>query len=356
MVKMNYKKRVLYAVNGEGMGHAIRSSVIIKHLLKKNEVMIITSDRAFNYLNKKYKNVHNISGFNIVYEYNKVHNTKTIIDAIKKLPKAAKTNTKVLFTLLKSFKPNIIISDFEPFSNIISKIMRLPLISIDNQHILTNCKLKILRKYLKDKLITMLVMKSFIIRPKKYLITTFFYPEIKNKKRASLFPPILRKKILKLKPKQKNFILVYQTSDSYKKLVPMLKKIDEKFIIYGLNKDKKEKNIEFKHFNETNFLKNLASCKAVITNGGFTLIGEALYLKKPLLSVPVKKQFEQILNAIYIDKLGYGEFHEDMNKKIITNFLSNLNKYKNNLNKYKKAKHHSLLKELDYLIKKHSKK
>jgi len=45
-----------------------------------------------------------------------------------------------------------------------------------------------------------------------------------------------------------------------------------------------------------------------------------------------------------------------MNKKIITNFLSNLNKYKNNLNKYKKAKHHSLLKELDYLIKKHSKK
>lgn len=351
-------KRVLYAVCGEGMGHAIRSAAVINHLMKKHDVMIAASGRAYDYLAKKFDNVHNIGGFNIVYENNRVNNKKTFFNAVKKLPKDLRNNMKILYRLLKFFKPHIIITDFEVFSNIIAKLMNIPMLSIDNQHIMTKTLIKTPKKYRGAKINAISVVRAFIVRPKKYLVTTFFYPPVKNKKRILLFPPILREEILKLKPSTGKHVFVYQTSDSYGKLVPILKQIkDEKFIVYGHHKEGRDGNIEFRKFNEDIFLKEFASAKAVITNGGFTLIGEALHLNKPILSVPVKKQFEQILNAVYLQRLGYGEFHEDLDKEIIEKFLSKLNEYRDNISKkYKKEDNSKILKEVERLIERYSKR
>ena len=94
----------------------------------------------------------------------------------------------------------------------------------------------------------------------------------------------------------------------------------------------------------------------MITNGGFTLIGEALHLGKPILSVPVKQQFEQILNAIYLERLGYGEYHKFLNKKIITDFLSKLENYRENIKSYKKQDNSKIFKEIDELVERYSKK
>jgi len=348
------RKHILYAVCGEGMGHAIRTSVIVDHLKKDHNVMIVSSDRAYTYLANKFDNVYNISGFNIVYENNEVKNTKTFFKAVKRLPANMKNSMKFLYYKIRSFKPNIIITDFEAYSNIIAKIMRIPLISVDNQHIMTKCKIDIPAKYASSKLAAKSVIRLFIVRPKKYLVTSFFYPPVKNKDRILLFPPIIREEILKTSPSIGNHVLVYQTSKTYEKLIPVLKKIDEDFIIYGLNKEGNEGNLEFRKFNENKFYEEFASCKAVITNGGFTLIGEALHFNKPILSIPVKKQFEQTLNAIYLDKLGYGEFHKDLNKQVIEKFLSNLDEYSKNLEKYKREDNSRILKKIDKLIEKYS--
>ena len=43
-----------------------------------------------------------------------------------------------------------------------------------------------------------------------------------------------------------------------------------------------------------------------MAGGGFTLMSEAVYLHKPLLSVPVVGQFEQVLNALYLQALNFG--------------------------------------------------
>jgi len=59
------------------MGHAIRSGVIIDHLLEKNDVTIFTSDRAYQYLSRKYDDVYEIEGFNTVYEENEVQYRRT---------------------------------------------------------------------------------------------------------------------------------------------------------------------------------------------------------------------------------------------------------------------------------------
>ena len=350
------KKKILYSVCGEGMGHAIRSYVIIKHLLKDNEVIIFASGRAYDFLTEKFDDVYYIEGFNTVYTKNRAKYRSTFVAGMKDLPKTLKNNMKILYSIARAFKPNIIISDFEAYSNLLSKILGIPLISVDNIHVITQCKLELPEKYYAERLAAQGVILSFITRPKKYLITTFFYPEVKNEKKTSLYPPVLRNEILNLKPFNGDHILVYQTSDSNSELIETLKSLDEKFIIYGFGFEKEEGNLKFREFNENKFFKDFESCKAVIANGGFTLMGEAVFLGKPVYTIPVKKQFEQTVNSIYLKKLGYGEFHEQISKESFEKFLSNLELYRKALSSFKHDKNKKVLNDLDNIIVKYAKK
>lgn len=349
-------KRIFYGVCGEGMGHATRSKVVIEYLKEKYDVTIFASDRAYDYLVDKFDNVHRIEGFNTVYQDNQVNNVKTFTSNMKDLPKDLRDNVRLMYSMAKSLQPHIIISDFEFYSNLLSKLTRIPLLSLDNMHIITQTEIEVPNNYRNDRIRAQGVIRSFIIMPKLYFIITYFYPEIKNKEKVRLYPTILRDEICNLNPGKGNHILVYQTSDSNLKLLEILKEVDEKFIVYGFHTEKYEKNLHFKKFNEAQFFEDLAYSKAVITNGGFTLIGESLYLKKPILSIPVKKQFEQIVNAFYIEKLGYGKYLEEVEKGDIEEFFNNLEIYNENLKSYNHPGNEKLLNDLEAAVEEHAKK
>jgi uncharacterized protein (TIGR00661 family) len=344
-------KRILYGVCGEGMGHAIRSGVIIDHLLEKNDVTIFASDRAYQYLSGKYDDVYEIEGFNTVYEENEVKNRRTFIKNIKDVPQDLGHNLRLMYNVAKASKPDLIISDFEFYSNLLNKILRIPLVSLDNMHVITQCEVDVPEEFRTDRFRAASVVKSFIQRPKYHLITSYFFPPVKNPAKTMMFPPILREKVMELEPTIGDHILVYQTSDSNIKLLKLLKEVDYEFVIYGFHKDEKIGNLTFKSFNEDEFFHDLASAMAVITNGGFSLISEALYLEKPIFSIPVKKQFEQILNALYLDKLEYGEFHQDLDKESIEKFLSNIDFYREKIqSKFKHDHNQAIFNRLDEII------
>ena len=349
------KKKILYSVCGEGMGHAIRSSVIIKHLLKENDVVIFAGGRAFDYLSEKFDDVYYIDGPNTVYSGNNAQYKSTFFSVIKDLPKSLKFNIKLLYNIVRAFKPDIIVSDFEAFSNLLSKLLGIPLISLDNIHVLTKCRLDLPERYLSEKIVAGGVIRLFINRPKKYLITTFFYPEVKNKEKTELFPPVLRNEILNLKPVNDEHILVYQTSNSNLELISTLKTINENFVIYGFNTEKEDGNLHFRKFNENQFFKDFESCKAVVSNGGFTLISESIYLRKPVFCIPVRRQPEQTVNAMYLEKLGYGEFHESLTKENFEMFLGELDVYRKSLNSFEHNGNQKILDALDESIEKYSK-
>jgi hypothetical protein len=68
------------------------------------------------------------------------------------------------------------------------------------------------------------------------------------------------------------------------------------------------------------------------------------------LAAPVKHQFEQILNAYYVHKIGYGAYWEDLNKERIESFLFNLPLYEKELQTYPRQDNWALLSKLDSLI------
>ena len=74
--------KILYGVAGEGMGHAIRSKVVIEELSKKNNVKVVTSGRSYQYLNNFF-DAKEINYFKIIYRKNKAASFITLFNNSK---------------------------------------------------------------------------------------------------------------------------------------------------------------------------------------------------------------------------------------------------------------------------------
>ena len=350
------KKVVFYCVCGEGMGHSIRTGVIVNKLQEIYDVYIFTHGNAFDYLSSKFDNVYEIGGFNTVYINNKVDNVRTLVSALKRNPHNLKSNYDELYKKARELSPDVIVTDFEMYSTYVSKLLNIPLISLDNIHIITQAEISYPQNQRLEMLKAKAVIKTYVVKPKVHIITSFFYPKIRSNKNAVIYPPIIREDILNLQPTTKDHIVVYQTSKESVKLIKRLKELkNEKFIVYGFNKDEIDGNLTYKQFNEDEFYDDLASAKAVICNGGFTFITEAITLKKPIYSVPARGNFEQLLNGYYVQKLGFGEYHDKMSVNRLEKFLNRLPKYQEKLSKVKKTSNDGIIKELIYRIDKYSK-
>jgi len=111
-------------------------------------------------------------------------------------------------------------------------------------------------------------------------------------------------------PTRGEHVIVYQTTDSDPRLVPALRAVPEvAFRVYGMRQTARsgvKNNVELCSFDERAFLADLASARAVIANGGFSALAEAIALGKPVLSVPLQHQAEQQLNAAWLEALGLG--------------------------------------------------
>ena len=77
-------------------------------------------------------------------------------------------------------------------------------------------------------------------------------------------------------------------------------------------------------FSEAGFIADLASARAVVTNGGCSLISEAVFLHKPICAISIPAQFEQWLNAAEVEKLGYGRHFAAITAENIRAFVGGL--------------------------------
>ena len=89
----------------------------------------------------------------------------------------------------------------------------------------------------------------------------------------------------------------------------------------------------------------------MIAGGGFTLMGEAVYLHKPMLSVPVRGQFEQVLNGRYLEKLGYGRYAESLDDpRHVESFVKAIPGCEEALTSYAQDGNKALFAEVDQLL------
>lgn len=282
--------KILYAVQKTGNGHLARTQEIIPILKTFGEVDILASGNQ-SQIRLPFEIKYNFKGISLVYnEKGEVSYWKTLLN-----------NNYWIFVKdvinLKPSKYDLIINDYEPISAWSSILKRGNIISLSHQ---SSLFFKETPKPKKINFLAQLILKLYAPCRKKYGFHFESYHE-------KIFTPIIREKVRNLKPKvTQGSYVVYLPSFSDAKIIKVLSKINAEWHIFSkyATCNYYLGNCNVYPINEEDFLFKLSYCEGVLCNAGFELPAEALYLKKKLLVIPIKKQIEQEYNAIALKKLG----------------------------------------------------
>ena len=121
---------------------------------------------------------------------------------------------------------------------------------------------------------------------------------------------------------ERDHILVYLPFENHGPLLHQLAQLPQKFVVYGLPTDlPKAEHITLKAPSVEGFRRDVSTSKAVICNSGFELIAEALTLGKPILTRPLKGQFEQEANALALKELQLAKVVDHIDAITISRWL-----------------------------------
>ena len=340
--------RILYGLCGEGLGHASRSRILIHYLLSQNhEIKIIAGGKAYRYLSKEFRDVEKIESARFFYKEDRVRLLYSILWMMYRTVAFTPKSFQKVRRIILEFQPDVVLTDADPISNYAGSFSGIKRISIDNPQALVFRKYNVRFSEFWSWFSLIIGLKISMFNADKYLIYDFFDKQIDDD-RVVFVKPLIQEGILCQKPVYGSHVFVYQTSSTTEYISKVLKKFNEDFVVYGFDKDFSDGNVVFKRFNENEFYHDIASAKAVVTNGGFTVLSEALYLKKPIFALPLKQQFEQILNGRFIERLGAGVSSMDLNESEFRDFLLNLEVYQKNLQKYDPGVQEDTLKGIEH--------
>ena len=231
---------------------------------------------------------------------------------------------------VQEWRPDVVVTDFEPLSGIYARSAHVPLVCVDNIHMIDRCRHdeEIVDGAREDFRLAKAVTRAMVPTAGDYVITTFFRPPL-LRGRTALVPPIVRPAIVAAKPVRGDHLLVY--SGGSDALIEALRDSGAACRVYGMRDGPEvgttDGAIEYRPRSVGGFLEDLVSARGVVTGGGFSLLSEAVYLGKPVLSVPLRGQFEQLMNARYLSREGFGMCAPAIDAATLSAFLEQLDAY-----------------------------
>ena len=282
--------KILYAIQGTGNGHLSRARDIIPILQQKGELDILVSGTEAD-VELPYPIKYKFKGLSFVF------GKKGGVDL---LATYKKSNLKNLFAEIKSLpieKYDIVINDFEPVSAWACKLKNKECIGLSHQVAVIN------KKSPKPKN-TDIVGKAIL---KNYAPVTFKYGFHFDEYDKDIFTPVIRNEIRNSVRIDKGHYTVYLLAYDDKRIIKVLQGIKNiEWIVFSKHSKKiyKEKNIHIQPINNKDFIKSLITSAGVLCGAGFETPAEALFLKKKLMVVPMKGQYEQQCNAAALKKMG----------------------------------------------------
>lgn len=299
--------RVLYGIHGTGHGHAMRGLTLARRL-PEHEFLFVANDDAARVLEPEFR-VHRLPNLGTVFKNYQVDLAATIARAVPLLARRKRHIAEAL-RLMERFRPDVCMTDLEYFVPRAAEQAGLPCLTLDHQHIITSCRHSLPPDMRVDALLQGLTPR-FLFRPTDAnLIISFYAPPLlpQFQQNTRIAPPILRDRVLSLSPHDAGHILVYQSNSTHRRLIDFLRAATTRTCyVFGYSREEgREGNVIFRRKSEEEFLRLLEGCAYVIQGGGHTLMGEALHLGKPILSLPLGAMVEQRFNALYLERLGYG--------------------------------------------------
>ena len=342
--------KILYGVNGEGLGHATRSQVVIEALLAGHDVRVVASGAAFRFLHERLPRVEEIFGPTFAMKEGEIRRWATVRHNLAGAPRELPATVRHWVDVVAAWRPEVVVTDFEPLAGVYARSAHVPLVSIDNIHMIDRCHhdAAIVGAEREDYAIARAVTRAMVPTAGDYVIPTFFRPPL-ARGRTKLVPPILRPEVVAAAGGSGEHLLVY--SNGSRDLLDALRASGLPCRVYGMRDGPEagtsDGRIAFRPRSTAGFLEDLRTARAVISGGGFSLLSEAVFLRKPVLAVPLRGQFEQLMNARYLEREGYGMCAGGIGRETLAAFLERLPAYERRLSEYEQAGNEEALRVIE---------
>jgi uncharacterized protein (TIGR00661 family) len=282
--------KILYAIQGTGNGHLSRSMDIVPLLQQKGDVDVLVSGNQGD-LNLPFPIKYKLTGFGFVF------GKSGGVDLWKSFLKSRFRKFLKEIKELPIEKYDLVINDFEPVSAWACYLANKPCIGVSHQAAVLSENTP---KPEEADMIGKLVLKNYAPVTAQY---GFHFKKYDKK----TFTPVIRQQVREQPISNKGQYTVYLPAYDDKRLIKRLSEFkDVNWDVFSKHnsKTKQHGNVFIQPISNKAFIKSMAESEGVLCGAGFETPAEALFMKKKLLVIPMKNQYEQQLNAAALQEMG----------------------------------------------------
>jgi uncharacterized protein (TIGR00661 family) len=210
-------------------------------------------------------------------------------------------------TIMAEFEPDVVISDSSVWTHHAARGLGIPRIGIDHFGILYHCAPSVVFRDRARAFVQAFTYRRLMGQPERVIVSSFF-PATPRRAEVRVVGPLLRPEVRGAVATRGDHLLVYLNNGEYQFTDSMrqaLSRLDLPVRVYGLGRRPAEGNLTFCAVSNMPFVRDLASCRALLSTAGNQLAGEAMFLGKPMMVIP-ENTVEQRLNAATVERLGMG--------------------------------------------------
>ncbi len=282
--------KILYAIQGTGNGHLSRSMDIVPLLQQMGDVDVLVSGNQGD-LNLPFAIKYKLNGFGFIF------GKSGGVDIWKSFLKSRFRKFLKEIKELPIDKYDVVINDFEPVSAWACYLADKPCIGLSHQAAVLN---EYTPKPDESDMVGKLVLKNYAPVTAQY---GFHFKKFDKK----TFTPVIRQQVREQRVSNKGHYTVYLPAYDDKRLIKRLAEFPNvHWDVFSKHnsKPKQYDNILIQPINNKAFIKSMAESEGVLCGAGFETPAEALFMKKKLLVIPMKNQYEQQLNAAALKEMG----------------------------------------------------
>ncbi len=297
--------RLLYALSGQGRGHASRVRAMADALRARGHtVRLACGGPNADRFEAQGEPVLRLPTLEQVIQRNGVSMTRTFAHNLPRVLSARRTIGR-LERAIEDWQPDAVATDFEPFVPRAAKRMGVPVASVDHQHLLTHTDWQADLDASPNARFIRFVIDAMIPEAEATVVTSFYFPPATRD--ATFVAPILTEDVTGLRPTRDGPLLVYvNASRGMHEMTRRLDALGVPVVAYGLPYSSSSR-VAHRSASRTGFLADLERARGVICTAGFTLLAECRHLGKPVLALPNGGVFEQKLNALQACQQGWAQ-------------------------------------------------
>ncbi|MEV7271404.1 glycosyltransferase family protein [Streptomyces bacillaris] len=326
---------VIIGVNGIGMGHTVRQSVIAQYLRDRgHRVRIVTNGQGrVEYFRDLGFPTWDAWMPTLLARGDRIHARDALRANIRQAPGGLLRHLRLRRAVRNSGVPDVFVTDYEPNTPRFAYHFGRPLVSIDQQSKYRHLDLPTVGRYARTA--DEQRLRYFAPRMDRSFICSYV-PLSTEDPRVEFISPVVPDLVRSAQVTTEPLITAYFSryfdhgpEESVRELASVFRRSvpDRTLRIYAQPAELRslrgyaDTRIEIRAFDREAFIADMARSEAVFSNAGFNLISEALVLGKPVHLIPLPT-YDQHWCAKVVDEAGLGTAAPRVERRAVLDFLA----------------------------------